>query len=87
MLLLSANILEPKSLIRLLLFNFNNISEVFMVTLENFFLIFLLIFPLIFFVHFTKFTIEFIHWNILFCIEGVLLSLFVILVNFNERPV
>lgn len=23
--------------------------------------------------HFTKFTIEFVHWNILFCIEGVLL--------------
>lgn len=76
MLLLSANILEPKSLIRLLLFNLNNISEVFMVTLENFFLFFLNI-SINIFVHFTKFTIEFVHWNILFCIEGVLLLLMV----------
>lgn len=36
-----------------------------MVTLENFFFsIFINIF-----VHFTKFTMEFVHWNILFCIE------------------
>lgn len=85
MLLLSANILEPKSLIRLLLFNFNNISEVFMVTLENFSFFFFSI-SINIFVHFTKFTMEVVHWNILFCIEGVLLLLFVILVNFSERP-
>lgn len=68
MLLLSANILEPKSLIRLLLFNFNNISEVFIVTLENFFIISINIF-----VHFTKLSMKFVHSYILLHIEGVLL--------------